>query len=1081
LNLKIKHYLLCLCLLSLLSCGKKDDIVFKKLSSEKTKISFTNQITETEDVNILDYMYFYNGGGVAVGDINNDSLPDIFFSGNQVKNKLYLNQGNLIFKDISKQAKIEGNSSWNTGAIMGDVNGDGLLDIYVCAVVGLNGFNGYNELYINNGDETFTESATEYGLDFDTYSSSAAFLDYDKDGDLDIYLLNHAIHTPESYGTVEVRFKRNYQTGDKLLRNDNGKFVDVSEEAGIFGGVNAYGLGVSVADFNKDSYPDIYVGNDFHEDDYYYVNNGDGTFTNKLTSSFGHTSRFSMGSDASDINHDGLPDLLSLDMLPENEKVLKSSVDDEDFQLEKIRIENYGYYNQYSRNMLQVNQENGNFKEIGSLSGVAATDWSWSALFADYNQDGEQDLYITNGIVRRPNDLDYINFISSEQIRNKIDKTNLVDQKALAKMPSGKVSNYIFKGNGDLTFENKSQSWIDKNEANVSTAMALGDLDNDGDIDIVINNLNEPASILENQTDSKSNYLKINFNFNKPNTSAIGAKVYAYHKDSFQFKENYTCRGYQASSEPIVHFGFGDVKKIDSLKIVWPDNTYQIIEDLSTNQTITVTPINTIPVKNETNKNNKLFSKVEDNLGIDFTHFEDDYKDFARHKLIPYQLSNKGPAVAVGDLNNDGKKDIYFGGAKFKRSKVFIQGDSNYVSKEFKNILKDSIKEGVSAVIEDFSGNGKNELYIGTAGNDFQPPSKPLLDSYYSFKDSIFEAQDLPEIFSNNSTLNPFDFDGDGDLDLFVGNYTITNDFGKIPDSYLLVNDKSKFSLLESNPFKKVGMVTDAVWQDFDKDGMTDLIIVGEWMSPKFFKNNGTNFEQINLAKDLNGLWQAIEAFDIDNDGDTDYIIGNWGENSRFRASDEFPMKMYYSDFDKNGQTETILCIAKNEEYYPISGLDDLGSQLVFLKKKFNSYKSFAGQPIEKILDEDMMEKAEILEVNQLKSGYLENDDGQFKFIPFKNELQVSPITSLLKYDFNNDNMESVLAGGNFFGLTPFHGRLDAFSGALINDTDSIQLGPELGLNFNKKEIRHLDIIQLDNETYLLVTINNNKAEVYKF
>lgn len=1064
-----------------LSCEQKNDVVFKNTSSEETNINFTNQLTATEDVNILDYMYFYNGGGVAIGDINNDSLPDIFFSGNQVKNKLYLNQGNLKFKDISKSAKIEGNSSWNTGAVMGDVNGDGLLDIYVCAVVGLNGFNGYNELYINNGDETFTESASEYGLDFDTYSSSAAFLDYDKDGDLDIYLLNHAIHTPESYGKVEVRYKRNYQTGDKLLRNDNGTFVDVSEEAGIFGGVNGYGLGISVADFNQDGYPDIYIGNDFHEDDYYYLNNGDGTFSNDLTRAFGHTSRFSMGSDASDINHDGLPDLLSLDMLPENEKVLKSSVDDEDYQLEKIRTENYGYYYQYSRNMLQINQKNGNFKEIGLLSGIAATDWSWSALFADYNQDGEQDLFITNGIIRRPNDLDYINFISSDQIKNKIDKTNLVDNKALSKMPKGKAANYIFKGNGDLTFDNKSQSWITNNEANVSTAMAISDLDNDGDIDIVINNLNETSTILENQTNAKSNYLKINFQYPKPNTSAIGTKVYAYTDNKMQFKENYTCRGYQASSEPIVHFGFGKHKTIDSLKIIWPDNTYQVLKKVNTNQTITVKPYHTSPVNYREKDTKTLFSKVDGNLGIDFTHIEDSYKDFARHKLIPYQLSNKGPGVAIGDLNNDGKKDIFFGGSKFKRSHVYIQEDSSYVSKAFHHILKDSINEEVSAVIDDFNKDGKNELFVGTAGNDFQPPSKPLLDRYYSLKDTVFVAENLPELYNNNSTLKPYDFDGDGDLDIFVGNYTITNDFGNIPDSYILVNENGKFSVLDPNPFEKLGMVTDAVWEDFDSDGVKDLIVIGEWMSPKFFKNNTKNFEEVDLPGDLNGLWQAIQPFDIDHDGDTDYILGNWGNNTKFSASEDYPMKMYYSDFDKNGQTETILCTAKDGDYYPILGLDRLSSQLVFLKKKFTSYKAFAGQPISKVLDEDMIKNAKVFDIQQLKSGYLENNDGRFKFIPFKNALQVAPLTSFIKYDFHNNGSESVLAGGNYFGLTPFHGRIDAFSGALINNKNSINLGPELGFDLSKKDIRNLDIIQLKDKTYLLVTINNKKAEVYKF
>ena len=1081
LNLRIKNISFCLTLLFLLSCQQKDEVVFKNASSQQTNIAFENQITPTEDVNILDYMYFYNGGGVAVGDINNDGLPDIFFSGNQVKNKLYLNQGDLQFKDISEQAQIEGNSSWNTGAVMGDVNGDGLLDIYVCAVVGINGFQGYNELYINNGDETFTESASDYGLDFDTFSSSAVFLDYDKDGDLDIYLLNHAVHTPQSYGNVDIRYKRNDQTGDKLLRNDNGKFIDVSKEAGILGGANAYGLGVSVADFNNDGYPDIYVGNDFHEDDYYYINNGDGTFSNELTNAFGHTSRFSMGSDATDINHDGLPDLITLDMLPENETILKSSVDDEDFQMEKLRIENYGYYYQYSRNMLQINQEDGNFKEVGLLSGVAATDWSWSALFADYNQDGEQDLYVTNGIIRRPNDLDYINFISSDQIKNKIDKTNLVDQRALSKMPSGQVANYIFKGNGNLTFENKSASWIDDNLPTASTSMAIGDLDNDGDLDIVINNLNEKASILENQTDLKSNYLKIKLEYLQPNTFGIGTKVYAYHENKLQFKENYTARGYQASSEPVIHFGFGETQKIDSLKVVWPDNTYQILSDVSTNQTLIIKPTGIKPLRNPKDKAQKLFKKVDNNLGIDFTHVEDNYKDFARHKLIPYQLSNKGPAVGIGDLTNDGKEDIFFGGSKFNTSKIFIQQDTSYTVKEFYTILKDSIKEEVSAVIKDFDNNGKNDLYVGTAGNDFQSTSNPLLDSYYVQNDSAFVAEELPKLFQNNSIVKPFDFDDDGDLDLFVGNYTVTNDFGKIPPSYLLINDNGKFSKLEPNPFQDIGMLTDAVWDDFDNDGKIDLILVGEWMSPKFFKNTDGSFKEVDLIDNLNGLWQAVQPFDIDNDGDTDYILGNWGTNSKFSASNDYPMRMYYADFDNNGQTETILCTAKNDKYFPILGLDQLSSQLLFLKKKFTDYKSFAGQPITDILEDEMLDKAKIYEVLELKSGYLENDKGKFKFMAFSNEMQVAPITTFLKYDFNNNNKESILAGGNYFGLTPLHGRLDSFSGALINDKNSIDLGPELGIDFSKKEIRSLDIIQLNDTPYLLVTLNNAQAEVYKF
>ncbi|MBT8289800.1 MAG: VCBS repeat-containing protein, partial [Muriicola sp.] len=475
-------------------CNRNGGDLFKNPQEGETGISFSNSLTETDDLNILDYLYFYNGGGVAIGDVNGDDLPDIFFSGNQVKNKLYLNKGDLTFEDISDNAGIGGNSSWNTGAVMGDINGDGLLDIYVCAVVGINGFNGYNELYINNGDLTFTESAAEYGLDFDTFSSNAAFLDYDLDGDLDIYLLNHAVHTQESFGKADLRYKRDFQTGDKLLRNDGDTFVEVSEEAGIFGGINGYGLGVTISDFNQDGYPDIYVGNDFHEDDYYYLNNGDGTFTENLKTYFGHTTRFSMGNDVADINHDGWPDILSLDMLPEDETVLKSSEGDDDIQIQNMRVRQYGYHYQFTRNMLHVNRPGHGFQETALLSGIAATDWSWSALFADFNADSEQDIFIANGIPKRPNDLDFINFVSSEQIKKKINNTKLMDQEALDMMPSGAVHNYIFQGTNNLQFIDRSEEWIARDTL-FSGATAMGDLDNDGDLDLVTSNINSPATL----------------------------------------------------------------------------------------------------------------------------------------------------------------------------------------------------------------------------------------------------------------------------------------------------------------------------------------------------------------------------------------------------------------------------------------------------------------------------------------------------------------------------------------------------------------------------------------------------------
>lgn len=1078
----MKRILTYIFVIGLLNACSREGSQFKNPTPEETGISFTNTITETEDLNILDYLYFYNGGGVAIGDINNDGLPDIFFSGNQVKNKLYLNKGNLKFEDIAEKAKVAGNSTWNTGAVMGDVNGDGLLDIYVCAVVGINGFNGHNELYINNGDATFTESAAAYGLDFDSYSSSAAFLDFDLDGDLDMYLLNHAVHTQESFGRADLRLKRNFETGDKLLRNDGGKFTDVSEQAGIFGGINGYGLGVAVADFNQDGWPDIYVGNDFHEDDYYYLNNGDGTFTESLKKYFGHTTRFSMGNDVADINHDGWPDIISLDMLPEDEKVLKSSEGDDNIQTQKLRTQQYGYHYQFTRNMLHINQPNGGYMETALLSGVAATDWSWSALFGDYDQDGEQDLFISNGIPKRPNNLDYIKFVSGEQIRNKISNTKLVDKQALDKMPTGAIQNYIFKGQKGFMFQDKSKEWI-VHDTLISAATALGDLDNDGDLDLVTNNINSPATIYINKTNDGANYLKLKFNYKADNRFGLGTKVFSYHNDKLQYKELYTVRGFQSSSEPIVHFGYGKTERVDSIRIVWPDKTYQILKDIATNQTLVIAPKNPKPFDYNSllPEPKKMFEKVTDNLGIDFRHVEDNYSDFDRQKLIPYQISDRGPAVAIGDINNDGKNDIFFGASKYKAPKVFIQTDSIYVEKKIPEIAKDSIKEDVAAIILDFDNNGKNDLFIGSGGADFYNRMKPLLDSYYVQKDSVFETAPLPDYFENTSVIKANDFDNDGDMDLFVGSNAVSSDFGNIPNSYLLKNDGGNFSIVENEALKNAGMITDAVWDDFDKDGIKDLIVVGEWMSPKFFKNhNGKLLEVDLLHKPLNGLWQSIVPFDIDGDGDMDYLIGNWGINTKFKASEEYPMKMYYADFDLNGSTETITTIEKNGQYYPLDGLDELSGQLVSLRKKFTSYSDFAGKPIDQILDKKSLDNAVVLKVNELRSGYLKNEDGHFTFIPFKPILQISPITAFVKYDFDADGKQEVLAGGNYFGVKPFHGRFDSFQGALIKNENTVLLGYRIGLGFFQKSIRHLNIIMLKNEPYLLATLNNDKVQVYK-
>lgn len=1066
-----------------IGCAKKEGQLFEKLDSEESNITFNNQLLESKNVSILDYLYYYNGGGVALGDINNDGLADVYFTSNQGKNKLYINKGNNKFEDISAKAGVEGQSDWNAGAVMADVNGDGYLDIYVCAVVGINGFEGQNELFINNKDNTFTESAAEYGLDLDNYSSSAAFFDYDLDGDLDMYLLNHAVHSELSFGNADTRNKRSYECGDKLFRNDNGKFNDVSEQAGIFGGANGYGLGLAVSDFNLDGYPDIYVGNDFHEDDYYYLNNGDGTFTESLKQYFGHTSRFSMGVDVTDVNHDGFPDIFSLDMLPEEEKVLKSSLGDDNVQMLKMRTEKLGYHYQYTRNTLQLNQSGNHFTETALLSGVAASDWSWSTLLADYDQDGEQDIFVCNGIPKRPNDLDYVKYYSNDQIKSKISTTKLLDKEALKRMPKGAVTNYVFQGSADLEFKNRSNDWIE-NDSIISNGSGYADIDNDGDLDVITNNTNSIASVYVNKTDDASNYLKLKLQFGGKNTLGVGTKVISYTKGKKQFKELQTTRGFQSSSEPIIHFGYGKIKKIDSLVVIWPDKTYQTLKNVKTCQTLTV----------KADKSRKAFDyrklhpavlpilkKVETGLGIDFIHQENDFTDFLAQKLIPYQRSDRGPATAIGDLNGDGKDDIFFGGSKGKKAVAYIQNPNGFTKKSFAEIDKDSVFEDASAVIGDFNNDKINDLYVASGGGE---NASDLQDRLYINKNNQLVKTTLPKLTQNASVVKTFDYDKDGDLDIFVANNSINNRFGSMPDCYLLNNNKGIFTIVESKTFEKIGMVTDAVFSDFNKDGKIDIVVVGEWMKPTFFANTKGKFVDATptvFPEKSNGLWQSVIPFDIDHDGDEDYLVGNWGMNSKFKASQDFPMKMYYDDFDTNGSYETIVAIEKKGQYYTTMGLDELAEQFSgMLKKKFNSYKSFAGKTLEEVFDPKILAKGKLFEVHNLKSGYLKNDNGKFTFVPFSNIMQVAPITCFVKSNFDSDTNDEVFAAGNYFGVSPYHSKFDGFSGALIKNEKTIFLGNQIGIDLTQKAVRHLDIVNFNGKKYVLITINNKKAELYE-
>ncbi len=1069
--------------------SKGKDQLFEIVDAKITNVHFQNVLTPTNELNILDYLYYYNGAGVAVGDINQDNLVDVFFTSNQGENKLYLNKGNFVFEDITNKAGVKGNSDWNTGTVMADVNGDGLLDIYVCAVVGINNLKGANELYINNGPSassgqvTFTEQAEKYGLNFDNYSTTAAFFDYDNDGDLDMYLLNHAVHTQNSFGKVANRNNRNYKSGDKLLRNDGETFTDVSEEAGIYGGANGYGLGIATHDFNNDGFIDIYVSNDFHEDDYYYLNNGDGTYTEQLKKYFGKTSRFSMGSDVADLNHDGFTDILSLDMAPADEIVLKTSMGDEATDILMLKTQRFGYHYQYARNMLQIN--NGiNFSETALFSGLSATDWSWSALFSDFNQDGEQDVFISNGIPKRPNDLDYIKFISNDQIKESLSKSNLVDNEALNVMPSGAVANYIFEGQKNISFIDQTGNWI-TNDTLISSGSAYADFDNDGDIDIITNNSNAQVTFYKNNIDSIANYLKLKFNYKKGNNFGIGTKVISYHKGIKQYKQLFTSKGFQSSSEAIIHFGYGTTKMVDSISIIWPDNTIQTAENVKTNQTLTIVPLHkrfAVDYALLFPKTKPWLTKIDSIKGLYFKHKENNYTDVNRHKLIPYQISDRGPATAVGDLNNDGKDDIFFGSSKNHPSQLFIQSDNSFTKKEIKIFEDDRLSEDVTACIDDFNNDGKNDLFVASGGGEFRGNAKPLLDRLYTNNGDLnFTKIKLPDYFEHASVVIPFDADNDGDLDVFVGNHVDAHNFGNLPKSYILINEDTIFSL---NKLDNLGMVTDAIVTDFNNDNQLDLIIVGEWMQPTFLQNNNSNFKDVtsNLLKEnLNGLWQSIAAFDIDNDGDNDYVLGNFGLNSKFKASQKFPMKMYVGDFDDNKKTETIVAIEKSGNYYTLQGFDELTGQLNHLKKKYTTYKSFAGQSIKDIFGEKILNNTELLTVSTLASGYLKNNNGKFTFQPFTDvSLQLAPITEILKYDFNADGNDDILLAGNYFGVTPYQGKFDSFSGAVIQNNGEVISAQKVGVNFSGKAVKGLNIIKFEGTKYLLVTINNDEIQLYE-
>lgn len=1079
--------------------GKKGGPLFTQLPSSSTHIDFNNKLTETEQSNIIEYLYFNNGAGVAAGDINNDGLVDLYFTSNQGANKLYLNKGNFIFEDITDAAGVAGNGDWKTGVTMADVNGDGLLDIYVCQVGKYKNFNGRNQLFINQGNLTFKEEAHEYGLDFQGFSTQAAFLDYDHDGDLDMYLLNHSVHSSKSYGDVSLRFDHDSLAGDRLYRNDevNGKrvFHDVTKEAGIYSSQIGYGLGINVCDINNDGYPDIYISNDFHENDYLYINNGNGTFSEKSKESFSHTSRSSMGNDVADINNDGLLDVMVLDMLPDNEKIRKQSGGEDDYELFELKLK-YGYNYQFVRNTLQLNLGGGMFSEIGLLAGVASTDWSWSPLFCDVDNDGWKDLFITNGIYRRANDLDYIKFLTGGN-RNfpAKDNSKVSDKDLYEKMPLYPNVNYLFKNNGDLTFTNKAKEW-GINARSYSNGATYADLDNDGDLDLIVNNINEKAFIFRNNSEklSDNHFLSVVLKGKGMNSRGIGARVTIFCGGQQQLSEQFPTRGFLSATSDVLHFGLGTHDIIDSLIVRWPDMTEQLIKNINADRIITLDISNAVKSSvrsiHEDDKM-KLFTQTSIR-GLEFHHKEDDWVDFYREKLIPHSLSAEGPALAVGDVNNDGLQDLFVGGAKGQPSEIFVQQKDGSFKSMNVPLLKECYLDVVDAVFFDADGDGDQDLYIVRGGNEI-PVGNPILTDLLLFNNGKggFIRGELPFMSHNGSCVRACDFDGDGDIDLFVGSRSVPGAYGWSPEQFLLENDGhghfKNVTAERTSGLKNAGMVTDAVWMDYDGDGDQDLIVAGEWMNISVFKNDKGHFTDVTSSAGLgqtSGWWNCLRVADVNGDGKPDIVAGNLGLNSMLKASVKEPVEMYLGDFDNNGSLDQVICSYENGSSYPFASLDELAGQISGLEKKFPLYSDFGGKTVTDIFGKTAIDQSTIKKAMLFESClFLNNGNGTFATSKLPVEAQFSPVRSILVKDINEDGVQDIILAGNNYAVRPSYGRYDASYGWCLLGDRAMKfksLTPvKDGLRISG-DARKIVPIVIMGKQYIVAAVNNGDLQIFQ-